>query len=575
MDRVTDYARKVMQENKECKAVIQACQRHLRDLENTELEWRPEEAEKYLRFAELLHYHNDKTNKPEPLRLKGFQIFIIGSIFGWYRRGARRFSDAYIQIARKNGKSFLSAFFTIAYSFICPIQDGEIYCAGTELENASFSWNEARKFIEREKGLRKRYKIQEYRHTIQNKKNHTIIKAISGNTEADGKKGILNIIDEYHLHPDDSMYSVLRDGQIGLANALSIVITTAGFNLNRDCYRQYKHAKNIVSGAITQDNLFVYIAEADLPDAHEQPEAYEKELWNPEQWRKANPLILDTEDEVQWQKIKDKAEEARTLGGTRLRDFIVKHLDCWRVVGGSPYIPADAWERCGTDKKIQNMQGRECIIGLDLSSKNDLASVTILFPPTTQEKKIYIYSHSYLPKNALDRHIRSDKAPYDIWAQQGLLTLTDCGGNNGYILDYKFIIEDIKAIIKNYALHPRMICYDPMGASGIIADLEEICPELIEIGQYPKSMNDATRHAQGTILGGGIEYDRSNELLTWSMINAQAVLDSKKQMIIDKKENTNRIDAIDAMLDAYKGWLTIKPEEDHSAETWFTLMKDL
>ncbi len=576
MDRTTDYARKTIEENIECKAVIEACKRHLRDLSNPELEWREEEAEKYIRFAELLHYHDDKNNEEKPLRLKPFQAFIIGSTFGWYRKtGARRFSDLYIQISRKNGKSFLSAYFAIVYSFVRPIKDGEIYCAGTELENARFCWKEAEKFIKREKGLRKRYKIQEYRNIIKNKKNGTIIKAISGNQEADGKKGILNIIDEYHLHETDAMYTVLRDGQIGLPDALSIVITTAGFNLNRDCYRQYKHAKQVVQGSISQDNLFVFIAEADLPDAHEQPELYEKELWNHAQWRKANPLLLDTEDPIQWQKIQDKADEARTIGGTRLRDFIVKHLDVWRVVGGSPFVPADAWERCGTNKTLQEYTGRDCIIGLDLSSKNDLTSYTLLFPPKNAQEKIYIYSHSYLPKNSLERHIRTDKAPYDIYWQQGLLTLTDCGGNNGYIIDYKYIIEDIKNLIKKYNLHILMICYDPMGASGIISDLEEINNNLIEIGQYPKSLNDATRHCQGVILGGGVEYNKDNELLTRSIINAQAVLDSKQQMIIDKREDSHRIDPVDALIDAWRGYLSIKPENNNSAEDWIKLMGNL
>lgn len=574
MDRTTDYARKTIEENKECKALILACKRHLKDLSNPELDWRKQEAEKYIDFAEKLHYQDGNTARP--LKLKGFQIFIIGSLFGWYRQGVRRYTDAYIQIARKNGKSFLSAYFAIAFSFCCPITDGEIYCAGTELENARFSWKEAEKFIKREKGLRKRYKIQEYRNIITNKKNGTIIKAISGNQEADGKKGYLNIIDEYHLHPTDAMYTVLRDGQIGLPNALSIVITTAGFNLGRDAYRQYKHAKTVVSGAVTQENLFVFIAEADLPDAHEEPVEYERELWNPEQWRKANPLLLDTDDPIQWQKMKDKADEAKQMGGTRERDFVVKHLNCWRVVGGSPYIPADAWANCGSDKTIQSYTGREVIIGIDLSSKNDLASVCYLFPPTKAGEKVFIHSHSYLPKNSLQRHIRTDKAPYDIWARDGYLTLTDCGGNNGYILDYKFILEELRQNIKRYNLQVKLICYDPMGASAIIADLEEICPQLVEIGQYPKSMNDATRHFQGTVLGGGVEYDKKNELLNWSISNAQAVLDSKQQMIIDKRENTNRIDAVDALLDAYKGWLTIrKPEVDNSAETWLSLMKNL
>lgn len=577
-DRVTAYARETIAAGTACRAVILACERHLRDLKNDSFEWRPDEADKYLRFAESLHYYDDKKKKSLPLVLKGFQVFIIGSLFGWYRNGSRRFTDAYLQIGRKNGKSFLSAFFALAFSFVCPVRDGEIYCAGTEQRNALLCWREAKKFIEREPALKKRYKIMDYRSEILHKRNGTFIKAISGNVEIDGPKPYLAINDEAHLAKTDAMYSVLRDGQVGLSGALSIIITTSGFDLNRYCYKQYVFAKSVLSAGITQENLFVFICEADLPDAHEDPDGYERELWSPDQWKKANPLLLDTDDPVVWQKFRDKAEEAKTLGGTRLRDFIVKHLDVWRSVGGSPYIPAESWIKCGVEKDLSEFTGRDVIVGLDLSSKNDLASLCLLIPPL-QGEKVYVYSHSFLPKNSLARHIRSDRAPYDVWAQQGQLTLTDCGGTNGFILDYKYILEHLRKLLRDYKLRPLMICYDPMGASGIISDLEEICSELVEVGQYPKSMNDACRFFQGTVLGGGVEFDKKNELLTWSMINAQAVTDSKMQMIIEKRFAVNRIDAIDALLDAVKGWLTIRPEPEENAEekadAWLDIMSKL
>jgi len=575
MDRVTEYARKTIADGTACKAVIQACNRHLCDLRRaglpgSDLEWDAAEADKYIRFAEKLHYYDDAQKRSLPLRLKPFQAFIIGSVFGWKKGGIRRFTDLYIQIARKNGKSFLSAFFALAFSFVCPIRDGEIYCTGTEQKNALLAWREIKKFIEREPALRKRYKIMEYRSEILNLRNKTSIKAISGNTEIDGPKPYCAIIDEYHLHPTDAMYTVLRDGMINLPGALSIVITTAGFDLNRDCYRQYKFAKNVVAGAIKQDNLFVFIAEADLPDAHDAPEAYERALWDVEKWKQANPLFLDGSG-VALQKMKDKADEARELGGTRLRDFIVKHLNCWRAVGSNPFVPAEAWARCGTDKKLSDFSGRECFVGLDLSSKNDLASYTILVPTGG---KPYVYSHSFMPKARLAQHIRSDKAPYDVWAEKGLLTLTVSGGDNGYILDYDFILEHLKKTLADNRLTVRMLGYDPMGASGIISRLEEICSELVEIGQYPKSLNDTVRHCQGTILGGGVEYDSANELLTWSIVNAEVVTDSKKQMIIEKKLAEKRIDPIDALLDCWKCWLITRPDPE-TADDWFDIMSKL
>lgn len=573
IDRTTEYARAIVAGRKICcRAELDACRRHLRDLSNPELEWRPEEAERHIEFANLLSYYDDTEKRTKQLSTRGFQNFIIGSLFGWYRKsGYRRYTQAYVQVARKNGKSFLCGDLCLDFAMLSGVPDGQIYCAGTKLDDALITWGEVKKFVKSDPDLEEYFKIKDYNNStsrIIHKSNGTVIRPLSGLDERDGFKPLLNVVDEYHLHKTPQMMKVLLDGQIGYPNSLTVVITTAGFDLNRPCYQHYIYSKKVAAGTVQADFLFVYIAEMDLPDSHTEPDAYEEALWNETNWAKANPLkLFDTDYDVtikpeKWQDFRDAASMAREKGGFDLTDFLVKQVNVWTTLGSSAYISPSDWADCGKQGLLLT-KFKKCRIhvGFDLSSKNDLASMTIIVPPQdipgTDEvlEKPYIWSHSYLPKNTLQRHITQDKAPYDQWVRKGLLTLTDCGGTNGFILDYKFILEDLRSILTENEFTVVSVGYDPMGISGMIADLEEICgpdAELIEIVQNPKSLNDATRSFRDTVKGQGVLYDLDNDLLTRSIGNAVVVVNSKKELLIDKKTAGNRIDPVDSVLDCWK-----------------------
>lgn len=589
VDYATEYAKAVVAGKKiACKAEIDACKRHLADLKRTDLEWHPEIAEKHVDFAEKLTVYDKNQKKFFDLKLRGFQKFIICSIFGWYKNGIRRFTEAYIQFARKNGKSFLVSFFCLDFATLAAIRDGQIYCTGTNYANAQIVWSGVKDFVKADKELAEFFDIKDYgdsRSKIVCKRNGTKIVPLSGDTEKDGFLPLLGCVDEYHLHPTDGMYNVLLDGQIGLNNSLLIAITTAGTNLNGPCYKQYKYAKQVAAGIIQADELFAYICELDLPDPHQNPDEYEAALWNPENWAKANPLLLYkndyelTDDNNRWLKFKNRATKAREVEGEVLSDFLIKNLDVWTTIGSDAYLNIDDWAKCACDKTLQNYEGKRCFVGLDLSSKNDLASFAI----AVEDDVPYLYSHSFLPKGTLARHIRSDKAPYDVWQRKGLLTLTDCAGKNQFILDYKFILNKMKEVVEQNKLKVVMVGYDPMGISGVLADLYELFPdaELVEVGQYPKSMNDATRNFKAQVQGGQVLYDRKNEMMTWSFVNAVAVLNSKSELLIDKQRYTNRIDVCDACLNAWKCLLTdaakqTQAEKDAQAvDEWLSLMDNI
>ena len=156
-----------------------------------------------------------------------------------------------------------------------------------------------------------------------------------------------------------------------------------------------------------------------------------------------------------------------------------------------------------------------------------------------------------MPELRLREHERTDDAPYRIWRKQGLLTLTSA--LYGIKTDYKTIIECLRTWIKEYELKIEACGYDSHNAAAFLSDLEEVLDcDLIEVKQSARALNDATVDFQLGVEAGLIEYDKANALMTWSVINATTVANSFDEIKIEKKQMTKRVDAVDAIIDAYK-----------------------
>lgn len=565
IDRTTEYARLVVSgERLTGNAERQACQRHLDDMANKASPWifDAREAERHISVANMLTIGEGQEKR---LETRGFQNFIIGSIFGWRRKRSniRRFREAYIQVGRQNGKSFLAGEMCNDFASFADYQRGRIYCTATKQDQANIVWDEAANFIEADKGLTELYKIRRYDRTITSLVTGTTIKAIGRDTKsADGFRSILAVIDEYHAHPTDQMYKLMLDGQIKVDSALTLAITTAGFNLNSPCYQQYQFAKRVLSGNIEKDSLFVFIAEMDDDD----------DIWKPENWAKANPLLLwknDTEmDKSMVARMAEKAIDAKSKQGADLTNFLTKSLNRWVSYTGGTLLNLDKWHACASDTTIADMAGGDAYLGIDLSSGGDLTSIALLFPVG---EKVYIWSHSYMPELRLAEHEKTDDAPYGYWSGAGLITLTS--GMYGIKTDYQYIIADLRKLINEYNIRVVGCGYDAHNASAFLADLESVLDcDLTEVKQSARALNDATKDFALSVEAGGVEYDKQNALLTWSAINAiVSAPNSFGEIKIDKMTQTNRIDPIDAMIDAWKIYLLAKLNAAPSGEEAFDI----
>jgi phage terminase large subunit-like protein len=560
MDRTTAYAKLVVSgERLAGKTERECCKRHLDDMKRDRsfpYTFDAKEAERHINIANTLTIGEGMEMKP--LVTRGFQNFIIGNIFGWRKKRSkeRRYREGYIQVARQNGKSFLGGELCNDFCTFSGYHLGRIFCTATKQDQANIVWDEIDKFIESDDDLKELYNIRKYDRTITSIATGCYIKAVGRDTKsADGFRSILAIVDEYHAHKTDQMYKLMLDGQIMVANALTLAITTAGFNLNAPCYHQYQFCKKVLSGNVKKDSLFIYITEMDEND----------DIWKPENWAKSNPLNLWKDDvtinDEMLARMAEKAIDAKEKQGEDLVNFLTKSLNQWVTYAGGALIDLDAWHAGAEQTTIQEMNGKDCYLGIDLSSGGDLTSIALLFP--LGKGKVYVYSHSFMPKLRLAEHERTDEAPYRIWAKDGMMTLTESPATYGIKTDYKYIIAHLQQLQEKYHLNIIGCGYDPHNAAAFLSDLSEtLTCDLTEITQSARALNDATQDFQLSVKSHTVRYDKSNALMTWSVVNAITTKNSFGEIKVDKMTQTERIDVVDAIIDAWKLYFDSQNDAD-------------
>ena len=561
-DRVTEYAHRVVSGKVVAGELhILACKRHLNDLTRQKSEdfpyyYDPNKALEIIDYAETLTIA--EGDAPRPVKLLDSQAFDLGCTFGWFKtsNNKRRFRRRYKSVARQNGKTFENGIMGTYIAGFGGYNYGKLFTVATKKRQARLAWEEMSKFITIDPDLGEYFDIKDYKSTIEALNTFCTIEALSREAGLeDGFRSIYASIDEIHQHRDNKIYKALYNGTRALDETLVSMITTRGDNLNSFCKEMDDYAIKILRGLSSAEDFFVDIYCLDPDD----------DIWNPTNWAKANPFIASNAEKFEI--LKTDAQTAKDMGGSDLRDFLTKSLNMWVQNTDDQFILADKWQKCGSKRTLEDMRGRSCWVGLDLSSGGDLTTYSLEFPEEyiselgEAKEKCYFYSHSFMPRGRLQEHIETDLAPYDLWENMELITVT--GGANDYKNDYKFIIKDLKRIKEEYDITFLGIGIDPHNADGILAELEDFgCPVVI-IVQSCKSLNDATTDIQLLVKSEDLEYNEKNELLTWSFLNAKVVRNSFDEIKVDKKpgKRFKRIDPVDACIDAHACKLKNKTKE--------------
>ena len=544
-DRVTEYACKVVSgEIVMGELHTLSCQRHLNDLKRQRTKefpyyYSPEAAAEILDYAETLTIA--EGFEPRPVHLLDSQTFDIGCTFGWLKveNNKRRFRRRYKSVARQQGKTFENGIMGTYIAGFSGYSYGKLFTTATKKRQARLAWEEMSKFITIDPDLNEYFWVKDYKSVIECTETHCTIEALSreGGLE-DGFRAIYASVDEIHQHKDNKIYKALYNGTRSLDETLVSMITTRGDKLNSFCKEMDDYCIKILRGLATAEDFFVDIYCMDEGD----------DIWDEKNWIKANPFTCAPGNESKLEILRTDAQTARDMGGADLRDFLTKALNMWVQNTDDSFIRADRWSECASDRTLEEFRGKECWVGLDLSSGGDLTTFALEFP---EDDKYYFYSHSFMPKGRLEEHIETDLAPYDLWVNMELITIT--GSSTDFKNDYSFIIKELKRLRDEYGLKYLGIGVDPPNFDGIRTELEDFgCPVVI-IVQSCRGLNDATVDIQLLCKSGKLEYNRNNELLTWSFLNASIVRNSFDEIKVDKKPGSRfkRIDPVDACVVAH------------------------
>lgn len=559
-DRATLHAERVVSgQEPSCLTHRMACERHLNEIAKQGTKefpfvWCPEKSEKILRYAEMLTIAEGA--QPRPVRLHDFQCFDLGVPFGWVHAetGFRRIRRKYKSVARQNGKTFENG---ITGSYIANwggYNFGKLFTAATKKRQARIAWEEIQKFITVDKDLQALFDVKDYKSLIIAKRTGCTIEALSRESGLDdGFRAIFCSVDEIHQHKDNGIYKALYNGQASLDEALISMITTRGKSLNSFCREMDDYCLQILAGTAEADDFFVDIYTLDKED-----DPFDESVWY-----KANPHLVTVPSALE--QLRRDAQTAKQMGGFEMSDYMTKRQNLWYEYGDTQYITPNEWKLGRTELTIENMRGRRCFAGLDLSSGGDLTSLALLFP--LDDGKIYVWSHSYIPAKRLEEHIITDTAPYDVWAKSGLLTPSEAVG--GLKNDYLQIVADLKELQEKFEINIACIGYDPHNADAFLEELDTLGAPLLEVKQSARFLSDATVDFALEVKAGNVLYDQRNALMSWSIVNAKKTKNSFGEIKVDKEVNARhaRIDVVDAIIDAHVAYRKSSKEETLDYET--------
>ena len=466
--------------------------------------------------------HTKGTWAGRPFQLLDWQEQIIRDLFGILKpNGYRQFNTAYVEIPKKNGKSELAA--AIALLLCCG--DGEeraeVYGCAADRQQASIVFEVAADMVRMCPALSKRVKILASQKRIIYNPTNSFYQVLSA--EAYSKHGF-NIhgvvFDELHTQPNRKLFDVMTKGSgDARMQPLYFLITTAGTDTHSICYETHQKALDILEGRKIDPTFYPVIYGA----------ADNEDWTDPKVWKKANPSLGET---IGMDKVIAACESARQNPGEE-NAFRQLRLNQW-VKQAVRWMPMEKWDACASLINEDDLEGRVCYGGLDLSSTTDITAFVLVFPPTNEDDRYILLPYFWVPEDTLDLRVRRDHVPYDVWERQGFLMTTE-----GNVVHYGFIEKYIEQLGEKFNI--REIAFDRWGAIQMVQNLEGMGFTVVPFGQGFKDMSPPTKELMKLVLEKKVAHG-GHPVLRWMMDNIYIRTDPAGNIKADKEKSTEKID---------------------------------
>ena len=476
----------------------------------------------------------------KPLELEQWQKNIIGTLWGWRRPdGTRRYRYCYVEVARGNGKSTMSAIIAGLLMYFDDEPGAEIVGAAASRDQAREVFNVFKMSVASSPALSRISKL--YQNSVVRVDTRTgldaavykVASAEAGTAHGGSAYGI--IFDELHAQKTRELWDVLVSSQLKRNEPMAVAITTAGFDLDTICGEQHNYAMNVISGEIPDAAFLPVIYAASVND----------DWTDPKTWAKANPNLgvsLKIED---MQAACDKAKTSPGYTNT----FKRLHLDIWTELE-TLAIPMEEWDLCyplqgetpeeWRERTIEELQGESCYAGLDLSSKIDVTALVLWFP----ERRI-VLPWFWVPAAAATRRSSEpgNRGRYEDWIARGFIK--KCPGVR---IDQKMIRDQILWCHEHFTV--LAYAHDKWNAEALRIELEAAGLNVIEFGQTISNFTEPTKEMIASISDHSVDHGH-NPVLRWMASNLSTYTDPNENIRPDKKHSADKIDGMAAWLMAW------------------------
>jgi phage terminase large subunit-like protein len=488
--------------------------------------------------------HTEGESLGQPVTPMKWQRDIFRKVIGTqvfapeFGEWVRRYTKVYIEIPRKNGKSFFLSAVAIYHLMYDPSLRGhDIVCVACDSEQATIVFDTAAAMIEENDELSRRcYIARRSNKRIENVKNNNRLFVIPGDAEgALGLRPAVIMFDELLAQKKRALYDFLTTGQGSAHQPLLYMITTAG-EYGTICHDRHEYGRRVLAGEIDDPNfLFVRYGMDDGDD------------WtDPKVWKKANPG-LGTSPTMRF--LASEFREAQQSFGKQLT-FRKFYLNEWNLSETS-WLDMGAWDECGRRAITpDDVAGLPCWIGVDLSSRSDLTAVVAIF--RGEDERIGVACRFFLPEDGIDEKSRRDGVPYRGWAAAGHITLTP-----GRTVDYGAVFEGVRELAEMGDL--QSVGYDAHNAGDFEVQLGKVGLPAFDVPQG-FWLSEPLKALETAMIDGRLEHG-GNPVLRWNAQNAIVKISEEARIKIVKRIVTKRIDGIAALANAFDRMMRVAEDE--------------
>jgi len=532
------------------KFVIQACQRFLDDLASgTEhFTFDPKGAQHVVNYISSLTLGT----------LLPWQVFILANLYGFKKtNGLRRFRQAHIEVAKKNGKTSLLAALGLYHAD--PQGDGEkrpeVYVAATTKAQAqSICFREALRLRNESEDLMSRTEtFKGANASIEFPATDGTFQPLAANSDKlNGRNMALGLLDELGDHPTGELFNVFRSSMAGRQQPLLLSITTAGNSREQIAWEQRQHALQVIDGTAPDDEFFAFIATLDDLDD-----------WKDESvWGKANPSLGTL---VPLDNLRSGAKLARTMPTTKY-DFLRYNLNIWPSISQSGWVSIDDLSKPGNaylteaDKLVttveriaaaeKRLEGRLAFLGLDLAVKNDLSVLAILFPPLEEEGIFECLFRVWVPEENIITRSQEHRVPYRFWNEQGFITATP-----GEVTDFGCVRRDILAVREKFKVHE--LGFDIAHASDLTQQLTQEGMNVCKV-QQGFWLDEPIQRLERLVVQGKL-CTHGNPVANWCFSNVMLEHNKNGRVMFSKNKSREKIDCAVAAANAMASFLAYVP----------------